>query len=500
MNNEDIFDGITDIREDLLPETPKKTAKIRKYRPLLTTVAAVLALTLLVGVLYRPREVLPTPTSPISPPSPTSSILPTTPILPPATTSPSIALPLGVHALATARYPQMAPYPGPHCSSEEYDAWWADLDAQRNQRVDAGNLEPFFTESAALFLTGDGEENRLYSPLNVYMALAMLAEATDGSSRQQILDLLGHDDLDGLRSQAKGLWNANYRKDGLANCVLAGSVWLDEDLDYHQTTLDTLADSYYASVFSGEMGSQELNQALQAWLAEQTGGLLRDQTDKLTLPDDTVLSIATTILYQAQWSRGFSDTATTQEIFHSPDGDMNCSFMHGEEDGYYEADGFRAVSKELEIGQMWFLLPDPGKSPQELLQSGSAMDFLLHREMQTYHRAVVRLAVPKFDISSKADLLQGLKGLGLTDILDPNTANFGGITEAPAFLSQATHGVRLAIDEEGCVATAYTVLGVAGSAPPPPEQVDFILDRPFVFAVTGTDGLPLFLGTVYNPA
>jgi len=34
---------------------------------------------------------------------------------------------------------------------------------------------------------------------------------------------------------------------------------------------------------------------------------------------------------------------------------------------------------------------------------------------------------------------------------------------------------------------------------PPSSRVNFVLDRPFVFVITGIDGLPLFVGTVNNP-
>jgi serine protease inhibitor len=35
---------------------------------------------------------------------------------------------------------------------------------------------------------------------------------------------------------------------------------------------------------------------------------------------------------------------------------------------------------------------------------------------------------------------------------------------------------------------------------PPDEEVDFILDKPFLFAITSETGLPLFMGVVQNPA
>ena len=33
----------------------------------------------------------------------------------------------------------------------------------------------------------------------------------------------------------------------------------------------------------------------------------------------------------------------------------------------------------------------------------------------------------------------------------------------------------------------------------PEEEVDFVLDRPFLFAITGVDRLPLFVGVVNQP-
>ena len=63
----------------------------------------------------------------------------------------------------------------------------------------------------------------------------------------------------------------------------------------------------------------------------------------------------------------------------------------------------------------------------------------------------------------------------------------------------ARHAARVRIDEEGCEAAAYTVLGMPASAMPPDGEIDVTLDRPFLFAITGSDGLPLFVGIVNQP-
>ena len=75
--------------------------------------------------------------------------------------------------------------------SQVYDAWWESVRGQAQEEGYADGLTPFFAASIQQFLSGEPGKNRAYSPLNVYMALGMLAELTDGESRQQILDLAG---------------------------------------------------------------------------------------------------------------------------------------------------------------------------------------------------------------------------------------------------------------------------------------------------------------------
>lgn len=79
------------------------------------------------------------------------------------------------------------------------------------------------------------------------------------------------------------------------------------------------------------------------------------------------------------------------------------------------------------------------------------------------------------------------------------TSNFSEITgDMPIYLTAANQSVRVQIDEEGVKAAAYIEFPGATSPMPPEEIIDFVLDRPFIFAIT-TDFIPLFMGTVNNP-
>ena len=124
-------------------------------------------------------------------------------------------------------------------------------------------IREFYEITMQEFLQDTQGKNKVYSPLNVYMALAMLAETTEGESRQQLLDLLHTDSMETLRNNASILWNANYCDEGTVNSLLASSIWLSDKFTYNENTLKNLSDNYYVSSFSGTMGSAEYNKMLQ---------------------------------------------------------------------------------------------------------------------------------------------------------------------------------------------------------------------------------------------
>lgn len=414
--------------------------------------------------------------------------------------------PVGVTAAAQAVYPQMAQYPDEMSLTFEadYDKWWNDRKAQRGDvRGYADNLWDFYGDSTNTFLSGS-EENRVYSPLNVYMALAMLAETTTGDSRQQILDLLSAEDIEALRSQAGKLWNANYCNDGAITSILGNSVWLDDCLDYDQNTLNRLAESYYASSYSGHFGSEELNTQLRDWLNDQTGGLLKNAVDEVELTPDTVLALYSTVLFKGKWDSQFNAANNDQKAFHAPGGDIETEFMNQiKTAGYFWGEDFGAIFLNFSSGcDMMLILPDEDKSIDDVLNSGEYMKLMQNPdEWENQKFLIVNYSVPKFDVSSSFNLYDGLTSLGITDVFSQYTADFCILAgnNSGVYLGEAKHSASVKIDEEGCVATAFTEMKNPGAGGGDFDEIDFVLDRPFLFVIRGMDGQPLFVGTVYNP-
>ena len=109
----------------------------------------------------------------------------------------------------------------------------------------------------------------------------------------------------------------------------------------------------------------------------------------------------------------------------------------------------------------------------------------------------LNLSLPKFDVRSQIDLIQGMQELGVTDVFDPACADFSPMTDTAGVCASAmNHAGRVVIDEEGVIAAAFTVFLFGGGMPQELKEINFTLDRPFLFIVSSQDRLPLFAGTV----
>ena len=469
MKHEKLSDALNEISDRHITEAA--SAKKRSKLPWIGAIAAVLALVLLLQGIGSPG----------SPSAPSFS-----------------GLIVKAGAVAVADYPDY-----------EWVYRGDDMDPIQQQ------LSGFFAQSMGATLSGAEGKNQAYSPANLYMALAVAAELTEGDTRDQILSAVGADNIETLRQQTNTLWNACYFDDK-DQTLLANAVWLDENLNYNQAVMDTLAENYYTSVFGGDFGSSKTNRAITAWLDDQTGGLLKNSTKNIDLNPETVLAIYSTVYYQAKWtdSAEFNPSRNEDGIFHAPSGDKTVTYMNKKEyqTEYYWGEDYGAIRLGLKDGSvMWFILPDEGKTADDVLAAGEYAQMILesfgpNQPEENHKRMKVNLSVPKFDIQAGGDLKEDLQAMGITDIFDPGKSDFSAsVTADPGsfppfvYIDAVNQATRVAIDEKGVTAASYIEMPGAGAAAPPEEVIDFVLDRPFLFVVSNRYGIPLFAGVVNEP-
>lgn len=274
-----------------------------------------------------------------------------------------------------------------------------------------------------------------------------------------------------------------------------------------------------AAYYSGTMGTEVMNDTLQAWVNDMTGGMLTDQAGGTWLSEGTLLAIVTTIYYMISWLVSFNEEKTASGIFHAAGGDVICQFMNRTgEMNYVDGDGYSAVylptgDGEISDGGMWLILPDENLSVDELLETFDIADLIGDATscaarnteiLECGESAMVTLSVPKFDVSSDMELSESMKALGVTDVFDKELADFSPLqgdgvssVDGAIYLGQMQHAARVSIDENGIEAAAYTVEVVSGDSIPE-LRVEFVLDRPFLFVITSGNA-ELFAGVVNQP-
>ncbi len=472
MNREELFNAITNLRDEQIEEAqPRLGLRTRRARRFWIPAAAALVLT--VALVVQAVHSVPRP------------------------------LYTGNLQLAAASYPLRAR------AGEVGETAEGLYEGRKEAAEEAyGQLASFWNQSAAQFL--EGSQDRLMSPVNLYLYLGMAAEMTQGSCRNQLLDLVGCGTIEELRESAGWLWESCYQQEETGGrMLLANSIWLDNDTGFHQETLDLLAEHYYADSFRGEMGSESYSAMLWDWLDEKNGEALVHPE----MEENDTLTLASALTFQADWERPFAPEETTQGIFYTQAGEeKHCDFMNQRSIGsYYTGQGFDAAEKPLTGGStVLFVRPEEGTGLDQLLASQDYRAFLESYLGQgagasgtgwkNTSQACLRLSVPKWDGEESMDYMEGLRELGATEMFERAKGRFQPLTEETvAFRSLAeTYHVRM--DEWGCNAQAGQGNGVGASResalPENLREVDFTLNRPFLFVVVSSKGTPVYMGGI----
>lgn len=401
------------------------------------------------------------------------------------------------------QFPQ-APEDGPDADWQAYynayDEYYSAVMELRGGGIPEGTrfaVSDFAAKSTPLALAGQEGKNAAFSPVSLWAALAMLAPCAQGDSQSQLLSALGVAGQRELTDQVSRLWKGLYTNDGVSSLILSNSVWLNDAQqgEYVQATLDTLGRDYFAGVYTTPMGTAGADQAITDWVAKETNGLIGGDGPVVETAPDTLLLLASSLYYKAAWVVPFDASQTQAGDFTTASGETaSADFMHASLAGnFLKRDGYQAAALETQLGEMFFVLPEEGTAPEELLSDTSFLSSLSSGAADVQY-GTVEWSVPKFDLSADLDLMNTLKSLGITDLLDKDKADLSGLTSLDTFLTQAEQMTRVSVDEEGVEAAAVTIIA-DGNGGIPDETCVMNLNRPFLF-VLRSQGVPLFVGVV----
>ena len=343
------------------------------------------------------------------------------------------------------------------------------------------------------------EQNLIYSPLSIKNGLSLLNAGAAGSTKSQIENVLGNNELTKYNNipDVLSLANSIFIRDTFKNDVL-GSYTDKVSQDYN-------AEINYDSFADGSV--------IDNWVNDKTFGLINNLGLEPTKETEMVLVNALAI--QMDWKLKF-DEAYPKNFYNVNNEEIFVDTLSEETSSdalaYYLDNDTTALAMDLE----------PTSDNTELqfvaiMPNGNLADYIENADTNSVNRIVEQLKpasepeygiyaqIPKFKFDYELDFENDLQSLGITNAFS-DSADFSNMATEPLKVDEAIHKTNIDFSEDGIKAAAVTAFGMKatavldGEVEEEPEPIKVIIDHPFLFVIRDKNtGEFWFVGTVYNP-
>jgi len=396
------------------------------------------------------------------------------------------------------------------------------------------------------------DENAVFSPTSIALALAMARAGAKGETASQmdaVLHATGWDELGrGLNAldQALASRNATWQEseyseaeDGevevareltvrIANAAFAQRGWA-----IVHSYLDAIASTFGGGLrlVDYQADPEAARKAINAWVSDQTMERIPELLKRGIVQRDNRLWLVNAIYLKANWATEFEKSATKSLPFTRLDGSrVQVPTMSQQATiPYASGTGWKATELRYRGADgtdplaMTLILPDDLASFEKKLTASGLRGIVGkletaddHLDDQVacegteprccHHPYDVKVFLPRFGIETGGiDLVGVLASMGM-DLATGGGADFSGITSpSELYIGAVIHQANIDVDEKGTEAAAATAVGMfttggCGSSQPL-KVITLRLDRPFLFVLRDVEtGAVLFMGRVVDPS
>lgn len=349
-------------------------------------------------------------------------------------------------------------------------------------------------------------ENYMFSPLSIKMALALTANGAEGETKTEMLNTLGITDIDKYNAFAEefiakyadnGEESAEqdetvypYREKHSKVCLnVANSLWLNKTvaggIAFNADYVKKMQQYYDAELES--VDNSNAVQKINGWCSDKTKGKINRIIDDPAF----LAALVNAVYFKGEWATQFDEYATGDDTFTDRNGKENTvKFMNKTEDfAYYEDNDVQLVKMPYYGSNiaMYVALTDDKRT-----------DITPYMDKMSYEE--VHIKMPKFKTEYDVKLNDYLIKLGMGKAFLGGRAEFSPMFEGGGdfYIDQVLHKTYIDVDENGTEAAAVTavmmkVTSAVGMEKPQPKQ--FIANKPFSYYIVDDDSKEiLFMG------
>lgn len=361
------------------------------------------------------------------------------------------------------------------------------------------------------------QENLVISPTSILVAMAMLHEGSTGATRDEIASLFGRASESSFARQLGELLAKLTQQRILDDRVLelidegepefrispANSIWLQEGYEFRRA-FEELVRSYLSGtvrtidmIGNPASAAKEVNE----WIDQATNGRIHAMVSANNFSPLSRFLVCNALYFKATWMVPFGPPIPGE--FHLLDGStVDAQMIRGGGRGKRYAIAKHHWAVELsyandDVAMVVIVPSEGGSAPLRAMENQlpTVLEELSFKSFGSFDT----FTIPAFSVSSKLDISGHLRDVGIEKLFSKE-AELSGISDArPLWVDIILHGASIEVNRYGTEASAVTIAVLFGALPPP-QTLDLVVDRPFIFMVIDkpTDTV-LFLGRVADP-
>jgi len=348
--------------------------------------------------------------------------------------------------------------------------------------------------------------NLLISPYSITAAIGMAYNGSVGETRREMAEVMG---WSGLEMEQVNAFQAALQQllthpgKGI-EVGIANSMWVKDGIPVVEAYQTAVQQTYEAEIRTLNGQPAQAKEEINQWVKQHTEGMIPNLMQEPPAKE-ALMILVNAIAFDGNWMYEFDPEYTTDEEFKLANGkELSVRMMHQTKQfQYLENEDWQAVRLPYGDGQMHLLvvLPREGRTLDEIQQQLLDDPKRLDRGSEY---SLVELSLPRFRAEYGMNLKETLQQMGMEMAFDPYAANFTEmISPGPnlqTYIGQVVHRAVMEVSEQGTVAAASTLLGMAAGSAPPTDPVRMEVNRPFMVAVVDkSTGAWLFAGNVNQP-
>lgn len=368
----------------------------------------------------------------------------------------------------------------------------------------------------------DEQGNIIFSPLSLTNELYMLYDAANDIGKAEIKNALHYEGFDHLQEIKKMMLNTSINKNGenrgcysdITNAMFVNSSYAQS---FNQAYINMLTNYYYADLFQVDFNDNDSRKTTAKYMNEKTGGMFDisatpvdpnhgcidgECVDDITR-DDSSFKLFNSTYLETNWA---IETFKPRNsfLFTNNDGsqtEIKESVSFPQYECYVmESEGYYILQLPLMYYSFNILYPKEYTSYSDVLTNNinNLIDFTFESKQRVY----LDLRMPFLEIIKTQDLDTIFKGhLGINTIYNDsdcltNIFNDKAIKNNVGSL-QHTSGVK--IDKNGITASSFTNNDeIEETTEEIIDYLELVIDHPFLFSITNSDTLPLYIGQIYK--